>query len=258
MKTMFRQNFFRTGVLGIFLLFITIQGPAKVALSKKEASVSKGLEINDALPIGLNKNVTSFVNHYLKQYHLALVVAKKRSGTIFPVIDSVFKLYDLPVELKYLAVVESYLATTVKSQSGAAGIWQLMPTSAKILGLNKTTINDERLQVSRSSVAAAKYLKQLYDEFGDWLLAIAAYNAGSGRIHRAIKQAGCSDFWLLQNYLPTETRNHVKRFIGVHYFFEGQGSIATLTKKETDRYMRQVAELADDNSGSKTESNKPS
>ncbi|HWC52389.1 MAG TPA: lytic transglycosylase domain-containing protein, partial [Chitinophagaceae bacterium] len=162
------------------------------------------------------------------------------------------------VELKYLAVVESYLATTVKSQSGAAGIWQLMPASAKILGLNKTTINDERLQVSRSSVAAAKYLKQLYDEFGDWLLAIAAYNAGSGRIHRAIKQAGSSDFWLLQNYLPAETRNHVKRFIGVHYFFEGQGSIATLTKKETDRYMQQIAELADENSGSKTMSNKPS
>ena len=102
---------------------------------------------------------------------------------------------------------------------------------------------DDRYRVYKSTVGAARYLKQLHDEFGDWLLAIAAYNAGAGRIHHAMKMAHSRDFWLIQNYLPLETRNHVKRFIGVHYYFEGQGSVATMTKAEVQQYANKMTEF---------------
>ena len=102
---------------------------------------------------------------------------------------------------------------------------------------------DERTHFYKSTVAAAKYLKDLYGEFNDWLLVIAAYNSGPGPIYKAIKKSGSRNFWALQQYLPEESRGHVKRFIGTHYFFEGQGSLVTLTKSETARYLKQVEDF---------------
>jgi len=242
---MLRRKFYRASLFGYCVLFITIQEPAKklrldnTVLIQTEATISKEMAISNALPISLNENAVSFVKTYLKQYHLTLVVAKKRSENVFPIMDSVFAMYNLPVQLKYLAVVESDLEISVKSQTGAAGIWQFMPLAARTLGLKTANDCDERYQVYKSTEAAARYLKQLHDEFGNWLLAIAAYNAGSGRIHRAIKQAGSYDFWQIQSYLPLETRNHVKRFIGVHYYFEEHGSITTMTKSEAQQYQRE-------------------
>lgn len=193
--------------------------------------------------IGLNKKADAFVKKYLKEYDRTLVVAKKRSESVFTIMDSVFTKFDLPVELKYMAVVESNLKTSVRSQAGASGIWQFMPLTAKTLGLKTTNKYDERLHVYKSTVAAARYMKQLYAEFGDWLLAVAAYNAGSGRVHQAIRHAGNRDFWQLQSFLPAETRNHIKRFIGVHYYFEGKGSLVTLTKAETLQHNKTMAEF---------------
>ena len=197
--------------------------------------------------IGLNKKANAFVKKYLKEYDRTLIVAKQRSESVFTIMDSVFIKFDLPVELKYMAVVESNLKTTVRSQVGAGGIWQLMPLTAKTLGLKATKKYDERFHVYKSTVAAARYMKQLYNELGDWLLAVAAYNAGSGRVHQAIRNAGSRDFWRLQNFLPLETRNHVKRFIGVHYYFEGKGSLATLTKAETLQHNKAMAEFMANN-----------
>jgi len=95
---------------------------------------------------------------------------------------------------------------------------------------------DERKNYLKSTNAAAKYLRDLYKEFGDWLLVIAAYNGGSGNVLKAIKKSGSRNFWTLQYYLPTESRNHVKKFIGTHYIMEGQGGLTTLTKAETDAH----------------------
>lgn len=169
----------------------------------------------------LHPTAVQFAKDYVKKNNWGLEKIKKRSQSKFKIINSVFSKYDIPSELKYMAIVESNLNTdTVCNSTGATGIWQLMPATAFELGLKITDESDERLHIHKSSAAAAKYLKQLYAEFGDWLLVIAAYNSGPAKVTRAINLSGYTDFWQLQNFLPAETRNHVKRFVSVMYFFE--------------------------------------
>ncbi|HUQ97016.1 MAG TPA: lytic transglycosylase domain-containing protein, partial [Chitinophagaceae bacterium] len=124
------------------------------------------------------------------------------------------------------------------------GPWQLMPTTARELGLRVSKKTDERKQYYKSTTAAAKYLRDLYSEYGDWLLVIAAYNAGPGNVNKAIRKAGSRNFWKLQAFLPAETRGHVKRFIGTHYFFEDAGSETTLTKAEAKAHCEALARFA--------------
>jgi membrane-bound lytic murein transglycosylase D len=193
--------------------------------------------------VSLNKNATKFVKSYLKNEDETLGKVKERSKAYFKLIDTIFTKYGLPVELKYLAVIESDLKTTAVSRVGARGMWQLMPVTARELGLKITKKYDERTHVYKSTVAAARYLKDLYAEFGDWLLVMAAYNGGPGKVYHAIKRSGSRNFWVLQNYLPAESRCHVKRFIGTHYYFEGKGSITTLTKSEAIAYVKAMAEF---------------
>ena len=191
--------------------------------------------------VGLNKHATKYVQSFLKREDESLTLVKKRSKSYFKLIDTVFTKYRLPVELKYLAVIESELKTTAVSRVGAKGMWQLMPVTARELGLKVSKKNDERTHVYKSTVAAAKYLRDLYAEYGDWLLVIAAYNGGPGVVNKAIRKAGSRNFWALQQYLPMESRGHVKRFIGTHYYFEGKGSITTLTKAEAIAYTKAMA-----------------
>jgi membrane-bound lytic murein transglycosylase D len=142
--------------------------------------------------------------------------------------------------LKYLAVIESELKTSALSCVGALGPWQLMPETAQDLGLKINRHVDERTNYSKSTKAAALYLKDLYAKFGDWLLVLAAYNSGPGPVYAAIHKSGSKNFWALQDYLPAETRGHVKRFIATHYHFEGKGSVTTLTKAENIEYSKTV------------------
>jgi membrane-bound lytic murein transglycosylase D len=158
--------------------------------------------------------------------------------------DSVFCVYDLPVELKYLAVVESELNPRAISRVGAVGPWQFMPGTAKDLGLKISRKYDERTNFKKSTKAAALYLRDLYSAYGDWLLVLAAYNCGPVPVNAAIRKSGSRNFWRLQSYLPAETRGHVKKFIATHYYFEGKGSVATLTKAEYAKYMKEVAAIA--------------
>ena len=193
--------------------------------------------------VRLNANATKFVKDYVKKNASDLDAIKGRSDKFFPVMDKVFSSYKLPLELKYLAVIESELRLKAVSHVGAVGLWQLMPGTAKMLGLKVSSKYDERRLSYKSTNAAAKYLKDLHREFGDWLLVIAAYNSGPGPVYTAIKKSGSRNFWRLQQYLPLETRLHVKRFIGTHYYFEGKGSITTLTKAEATEYERAVAKF---------------
>ena len=188
----------------------------------------------------LNKNASPFVKSYLVREEEALRKTKSRSASYFKMIDGVFTKYGLPVELRYLAVVESDLKTNAVSKVGAKGMWQFMPQTARDLGLTVKYKYDERTYAYKSTVAAAKYLKDLYAQFGDWLLVVAAYNCGPAPVYKAIKRSGSKNFWALQYYLPMESRFHVKRFIGTHYYFEGKGSIVTLTKAETLKYLNEV------------------
>ena len=155
-------------------------------------------------------------------------------------IDKVFIQYNIPVELKYMAIVESKLKTNARSGVGAVGVWQFMPATAKRFGLKITSAYDERQHLWKSSAAAAKYLNELYDIFEDWLLVIASYNSGPAPVLNAIKKSGSRNFWKLQYLLPKETRMHVKRFIATHYYFEGTGSLVTLGKAESEKYLKEL------------------
>jgi len=247
---MLKRKLFRLGLLSYAVLIMSFGNTAQETLpvftdttiTSNDSSISSE-PLTPSLPeIRLNAKAAKYVKTYIKDYRITLVDAEKRSG-YFTIMDSVLTQYNLPVELKYMAVVESNLKPAARSRVGAKGIWQLMPVTGRYLGLKITKYRDDRTNVYKSTVAAAKYLQQLYREFDDWLLAIAAYNAGSGNVRRAIRYSGSRNFWQLQNFLPLETRNHVKRFIGVHVYFEGKGGLTTLTKKETELHNKEVAEL---------------
>lgn len=188
----------------------------------------------------INRTMAGYIKKFRQTESESLNKVKERSAFYFKTIERIFDQYDLPAGLKYLAVVESELKVKAVSHVGAKGIWQLMPVTARDLGLKVTNRYDERMHFYKSTVAAAKYLKDLYEAFDDWLLVVAAYNGGPGPIYRAIKKSGSRSFWRLQYYLPTETRVHVKRYIATHYFFEGAGSLTTLTKAEGLNYAKKL------------------
>jgi membrane-bound lytic murein transglycosylase D len=193
----------------------------------------------------LNKHVKQFVKIYIQQNRKNLYSIKQRSSSPFIIIDSVFKCYGLPVQLKYLAVVESELKTKAVSKVGAVGPWQLMPATARILGLKINSRYDERKNYYKSTRAAARYLKDLHEEFGDWFLVFAAYNGGEGPVYSAIKRSGSKNFWALQQYLPEETREYVKKFIATCYYFEGAYSPSLLSKTGGTPYSNSSKIFAD-------------
>lgn len=185
----------------------------------------------------LNPKAVNYVQDFMIHNKQELDEIKSWGQPYFKVIDGILNQYGLPLELKYLAVIESNLKATALSPVGALGPWQLMPATARILGLKVNHKVDERKNYYKSTKAAAIYLRDLYTELGDWLLVIAAYNGGTGNVYRAIKKSNSHDFWHLQNYLPAESRNHVKKFIGTEYTFEGQGSVTTLTRDEATKQL---------------------
>jgi hypothetical protein len=166
-----------------------------------------------------SRHMQQYVDSYLKENDEALAAVRDRSYQPFSIIDSVMEHYDLPVELRYLAVIESELRAGAVSRVGARGPWQLMPGTARELGLKVGRRTDERTNYYKSTVAAALYLRDLHREFKDWLLVLAAYNAGPGPVYRAMRLAGSRNFWALEKYLPKETRGHVRHFIATEYYF---------------------------------------
>lgn len=198
----------------------------------------------ERLVIALNPKVVSFAEKYISKEALEFENMKVWGKRYFDLFNKVFDEQNLPKELKYLSVIESHLRPGSGSSAGALGPWQLMKSEAKRYGLKSGKGVDERRDFAKSTQVAAKLLKGLYNEFGDWLLVLAAYNAGEGRVKQAIKKAGSDNFWDLQYYLPAETRNHVKKYIATHYFFEGNGGLTTMTADETTVYNAALAAAA--------------
>ncbi len=190
--------------------------------------------------IELNGTASTYVKQFIKKNREGLSEVEKRKQKYFSIIEPIFEAYGIPVELKYLAVVESKLKTNALSRVGAKGLWQFMPGTARELGLKVKGKYDERTHAYKSTVAAAKYLKELYRQFGDWLLVIAAYNSGPGYVYKAIKRSGSRNFWKIQSLLPAETRAHVKHFIGTHSFFQEENSVTQLTKQEVQVFERKM------------------
>jgi membrane-bound lytic murein transglycosylase D len=251
-RKLVRAGFFGNGLLLTIVMFndAGIKPAAGFMKAASDTSIIQQPLFNDSLiadsdlqvsalkipePV-LNSQAAKFVKEYIAKSHKMLQEIKDGSQPYFKIIDSVFCMYDMPFELKYLAVIESRLKSKAVSRVGAVGPWQLMPATARSLKLKVTARCDERKYYYKSTVAAATYLRTLHNQFGDWLLVIAAYNSGPGMVSKAIKRSGSRNFWKLQYFLPKETRMHVKKFIATHYFFEGHGSATTLTKEELNNY----------------------
>ena len=193
----------------------------------------KNYSYNSAIPYSsqVNPYAETYMQDYLKSHKDFLLHLKASSMSYFNFIDGILTQYGLPKELKYLAVIESDLKPNALSVAGARGPWQFMSYTAKGYGLVVNQYQDDRTDYFKSTHAAAKYLLSLYRDLKDWLLVIAAYNGGPGRVYSAIKKSGSRDFWKLQYYLPEESRNHVKKFIATHYIMEtGTGNSAVDSK----------------------------
>jgi membrane-bound lytic murein transglycosylase D len=180
----------------------------------------------------INPSAVGFIQDYMDAHGNYLTKMKGWGQPYFNLIESILIQYGLPRELKYIAVIESNLSTGATSRVGAGGPWQFMPYTARDYGLVVNGYYDERRDYYKSTHAAARYLLSLYKDLHDWLLVMAAYNGGPGRVYNAIKKSGSRNFWVLQNYLPAESRTYVKRFIATHYIMEGGGGVTTSTSMD--------------------------
>lgn len=167
-----------------------------------------------------NEYVNDYVRKYLEQHNKTLGSVQSNSPKPFSVMDNVLEKKQLPKELKYLAVIESALNHNAVSHAGAVGPWQLMSSTARMMGLSVSRKQDDRRDWAKSTAAATKYLELLYSQLNDWLLVIAAYNSGPTPVQRAIERTGSHNFWDIKEYLPRETQGHVLAFIATASIFE--------------------------------------
>lgn len=167
-----------------------------------------------------NEPVQSYLDLYTKRKREQTARMLGLAQLYFPVFEEALDRYQLPQELKYLAVVESALFPGARSRAAAVGLWQFMIGTGKLYGLQADSYVDERCDVYKSTDAACRYLKDLYGIFGNWELALAAYNCGPGNVNKAVRRAGGTmDYWAVYPYLPRETRGYVPAFIAVNYIF---------------------------------------
>ncbi|TCO07980.1 lytic transglycosylase domain-containing protein [Natronoflexus pectinivorans] len=190
--------------------------------NKLSASIVESrLEILDALtpmPLVYNSSVQAYIDVYTvrRRDHLAGIIG--RSELYFPLFEEYLDKMGLPLELKYLAVVESALEPRARSTSGAKGLWQFLFQASRLFDMQVTSYIDERADPVKSTEAACKYLKYLYDNFHDWNLVLAAYNGGIAAVKEAIeKSGGKTDYWDIRPYLPVETQGYIPAFIAVNY-----------------------------------------
>lgn len=166
-----------------------------------------------------NEPVQGYIDMYTKRKREQAARMLGLAQLYFPIFEEALDRHGMPQELKYLAVVESALYPGAKSRAAAVGLWQFMIGTGKMYGLEVDSYVDERCDVYQSTEAACLYLKDLYRIFGDWELALAAYNCGPGNVNKAIRRSGGTDYWGVYNNLPRETRGYVPAFIAVNYLF---------------------------------------
>ena len=176
------------------------------------------LDANSPFDLIYNPHVKGFIELYAVRKRQLVSRMMGLSQLYYPMFEEVFDRYNIPLELKHLAVIESALNPIARSKCGATGLWQFMYPTGKMYGLNVTSYIDERSNVYKATEAAAEYLKSLYGMFGDWQMVLAAYNAGPGTISKAIRRSGGKKtYWEIRPFLPTETQAYVPAFIAANY-----------------------------------------
>lgn len=181
----------------------------------------KALDARTPFNVEYNPSLESVIKSYLKNRRGTLQKLIALSAFYFPMFEHELDSYDLPLEIKYLAIIESALKPRAKSRVGATGLWQFMFGTGKIYGLDVSSYVDERSDPIKSTEAAAKYLSKLYEIFGDWDLALAAYNSGPGNVTKAIRRSGgYQNYWNIRYNLPRETAGYLPAFLATMYIFE--------------------------------------
>lgn len=176
------------------------------------------LDAHSPFDLVYNAHVKSFIDLYTIRKRESVSRMLGMSQLYYPMFEEVLDRYNIPLELKHLAVIESALIPYARSRAGAMGLWQFMYPTGKMYNLNVTSYIDQRCDPYKATVAAAEYLKSLYTMFGDWQMVLAAYNAGPGAISKAIRRSGGKKtYWEIRPYLPRETQGYVPAFIAANY-----------------------------------------
>ncbi len=185
---------------------------------EKEVYIDRLSRIPSIIEMPYNDVVQKFIDRYSGRLRHSVSYMLGASNFYMPIFEEALEAYDLPLELRYMPVIESALNPTAVSRAGATGLWQFMLPTGKRYGLNVNSLVDERRDPIKSSYAAAQYLSDLYKVFGDWTLVIAAYNCGPEQVNKAIRRSnGERDYWKIYPYLPKETRGYVPAFIAANY-----------------------------------------
>lgn len=191
-----------------------------IPLYDADAVAEKLAALNAQTPFDLqyNRTVEAFIKLYTEQRRDVTSRVLGLAALYYPLFEEKLDRFDIPLELKHLAVVESALNPSARSRVGATGLWQFMYPTGKMYGLQVNTYTDDRRDPIKSTVAACRYMLFLYGMYEDWNLVLAAYNAGPGNVNKAIRRSGGKrDYWEVRPYLPRETRGYVPAFIAVNY-----------------------------------------
>ena len=184
----------------------------------REVYIDRLRRMPTVMEMAYNDVVRSCIDRYMVRLRRQVSYMLGAANFYMPIFEQALDTYQLPLELKYLPIIESALNPTAVSRAGATGLWQFMLATGKAYGLEVTSYSDDRRDPVKSSIAAARYLRDLYNIFGDWNLVIAAYNCGPENINTAIRRSGGKrDYWAIYPYLPKETRGYVPAFIAANY-----------------------------------------
>ncbi len=211
------------------------KGDSTITWQPDSVYIERIQQISSAISLAYNEDVRRYIDRYTRKY--SVITVQKLTGRAkyyFPIFEEVLDSYNIPLELKYLPIIESHLNPVAVSPARATGLWQFIYSTGRMYGMEVNSLVDERSDPLKSSHAAAQYLNNLYTRYNDWTLALAAYNCGPGNVNRAIKRAGGNtDYWEIMQYLPRETRNYVPAYIATMYImnFHKEHNIQSL---ETD------------------------
>lgn len=222
LDSLIKLNFMNRGE--VFDLHADCSAPHECGSCTDADYIKKLNTLQTPIPMDFNESVKRYIELYAERRKSLTARVLGLSQLYFPIFEEVFDREKLPMEFKYLAVVESALNPTAVSKAGATGIWQFMYPTGKAYGLKVNSFIDERRDVYLSTVAACKYFKDMYAIYQDWLLVIAAYNCGERNVNKAIQRSGgMMNFWQIKRFLPQETQGYVPAFIAVNYVMNFYG-----------------------------------